>query len=170
MSHNSSINPLSLPLPPNRSWLIPTWGVSDSEFLATVGLDSLVAVRVLAFGIALFGPIAFLGIVVILPVNYSQTLLDSLSDDPAHTSVSNLTYVFLRMTISNVPNGSPVLWVHFIFMIVFVFWGCYLILVFYEEHIAMQHTLMAKAAAADAAEAAPGDGGGGGRRTRRSAA
>jgi hypothetical protein len=47
------------------------------------------------------------------------------------------------MTISNIENGSPLMWVHAVFLCLFVFWACYLLLVFYEEHIAMQHTVAA---------------------------
>lgn len=44
------------------SWLIPVWKVSDAEFLESNGLDSLVSVRILSFGIALFVPWTILGV------------------------------------------------------------------------------------------------------------
>jgi len=44
--------------------LIPTWQLSDKEFLASAGFDALVSVRVVAFGVALFLPITFFGIAV----------------------------------------------------------------------------------------------------------
>lgn len=33
--------------------------------------------------------------------------------------------------------------VHFVFLLIFVLWSCFILLIFYEEHIAMHHTLMA---------------------------
>ena len=32
------------------------------------------------------------------------------------TSSGNLTYMFARMTISNIPNGSSLMWIHFCFL------------------------------------------------------
>jgi len=118
----------------------PLRSVSDKEFLASAGLDALVSVRVLAYGIALFVPFTILGIGVLLPVNYTAGYLEQ---DLPEADSDNLTLVFLKMTISNIENGSPLLWVHCVFLFMFVFWACYLLLVFYEEHIAMQHTIAA---------------------------
>ena len=82
--------------------------VSDKEFLASAGFDALVSVRVISYGIALFLPFTILGIGVLLPVNYTGGNLAQ-QEGVSHDS-SNLTYVFLRMTISNIENGSPLLW------------------------------------------------------------
>lgn len=85
------------------SWLVPTWGVSDYEFLATSGFDALVSTRVVALGTAVFVPLTILGVGVILPINYIGSGAGTGSDN-------NLTYVFEKMTISNVDFGSSVLW------------------------------------------------------------
>ena len=42
----------------------------------------------------------------VLPVNYNGGNL--VGDDASGND--NLTYVFLRMTISNIPDGSPLMW------------------------------------------------------------
>jgi hypothetical protein len=122
-------------------------GVSDKEFLASAGFDALVSVRVLSYGIALFVPLTIFGIGVLLPINYTGGYLeqdyDALDSSTSSNSTTNYTLVFLKMTISNIENGSPLLWVHCVFLFMFVFWACYLLLVFYEEHIAMQHTIAA---------------------------
>jgi hypothetical protein len=44
------------------SWLVPAWKLSDKDFLASAGLDALVAVRIIALGVALFIPVLVLGI------------------------------------------------------------------------------------------------------------
>lgn len=122
------------------SWMALVRSVSDKEFLASAGFDALVSVRVISYGIALFLPLTIFGIGVLLPVNYTG---GNLAQESADADSSNLTIAFLKMTISNIENGSPVLWVHCVFLFMFVFWACYLLLVFYEEHIAMQHTIAA---------------------------
>ena len=44
------------------TWLIPTFKVTDAEFLASAGLDALVSVRILSYGALLFIPIGILGV------------------------------------------------------------------------------------------------------------
>ena len=112
--------------------------VSDRQFLLSAGFDALVSVRVIAYGLALFVPLTIFGIGVLLPVNYTSVNLNDQGVDS-----SNITHVMLKMTISNIPNGSPLLWVHFTFMTFFVVWACYLLLVFFEEHIALRYTMSA---------------------------
>lgn len=46
------------------SWLIPVFKVTDAEFLSSAGMDALVSVRILFYGIALFIPFGILGIAV----------------------------------------------------------------------------------------------------------
>ena len=81
---------------------------------------------------------------VVLPVNYTAGGLQESGQVGMDTSSSNLTYVFLRMTISNIPNGSSLMWVHFVVLAILVFYGCLLIILYYEENISMQHTLFAR--------------------------
>lgn len=45
------------------------------------------------------------------------------------------------MTISNIPNGSPLMWIHFCFLFCAVAYGCWLITLYYEENISLQHTM-----------------------------
>lgn len=86
------------------SWLLPTWSLTDHDFLVTAGFDAFVSTRVVAFGTALFLPLTILGIGILLPVNYA------VGDALGAGDSSNLTYTFLRMTISNIEFGSSLLW------------------------------------------------------------
>eukprot|EP00890_Picochlorum_soloecismus_P002178 jgi/Picsp_1/2961/NSC_01185-R1_erd4-related membrane protein len=123
------------------TWMIPAMKVDDAEFIASAGIDALVAVRVLSYGGLLFIPVGLAGIAILLPINYTGDYFVQTGAVGNDTSSSNLTYLFLRMTISNIENGSSVLWVHFVFLIVMVLYGCYLIILYYEENISMQHTM-----------------------------
>ena len=53
------------------NWMWPSFGVTDAEFLKSAGLDALVAVRILSYGLALFLPVGALGIAILIPVNYT---------------------------------------------------------------------------------------------------
>ena len=108
------------------TWMIPTFKVTDSEFLKSAGLDALVAVRILSYGIALFIPVGLFGIAILLPINYTSNGLIEQGDAPANVTDSNLTYLFLRMTISNMPNGSDLMWIHFVFLVLKPNWSAFL--------------------------------------------
>ena len=123
------------------NWMWPTFGVTDAEFLKSAGLDALVAVRILSYGLALFLPVGALAIAILIPVNYTSNGLIVDGAVASNTSDSNLTYVFARMTMSNIPNGSSLLWIHFVFLFCAVAYGCWLITLYYEENISLQHTM-----------------------------
>ena len=126
------------------NWMWPSFGVTDTEFLKSAGLDALVAVRILSYGLALFLPVGALGIAILLPVNYTSNGLIQDGYAPENTTSSgNLTYMFARMTMSNIPNGSSLMWIHFCFLFCSVGYGCWLITLYYEENISLQHTMFA---------------------------
>ena len=112
----------------------PAWGVTDKEFLTSAGFDALTSIRIISYGIGLFLPWTIFGIAVILPVNYTANNL---------ASSGNLTATFTQMTMSNIPNGSQLMWVHFSFLVLFVLWACFLLVKYYEEHIATLHIITA---------------------------
>ena len=94
------------------SWLIPTWNVPDIELLRSSGFDALVAVRIVSFGIPLFIPYVVLGIAVLLPVNYHGGYLAEEAEKDGNSdsaSSGNLTYEFLRLSISNIKPSSSLL-------------------------------------------------------------
>lgn len=80
----------------------------------------------------------------VIPVNYTGDFLEESGATGNDTTTGNLTYVFLKMSMSNVDNGSSLLWIHLVFLAMLVFYGCFLIVVFYEENVSMQHTLFKK--------------------------
>lgn len=124
------------------NWMIPSFKISDAEFLKSAGLDALIAVRILSYGLALFLPVGILGVAILIPVNYTSDGLKVDNQAPENATNGNLTYFFLRLTISNIPNGSDLMWIHFVFLFGAIAYGCLLIVLFYEENISLQHTLL----------------------------
>ena len=118
------------------SWVVPVFRVSDEELLKSAGMDALIAVKILYFGIMCFLPITIAAMAILIPVNYtddyySKTAQESgLSDD--------YSTVFIRLTMSNITPGSSLLWVHFFFVYGAVFWTCWLVTEFYKEYVSLR--------------------------------
>ena len=118
------------------SWLIPVFKVSDEELLKSAGMDALIAVRVLSFGIMVLFPITLAAMAILIPINYT----DNYYKKSASTAGIEDEYstVFIRLTMSNITPGSSVLWVHFLFVYGAVFWTCWLITEQYKEYISLR--------------------------------
>ena len=54
------------------SWLVPVFKVTDEEFVLSAGLDALVAVRIISFGVMLFLPMTLLAMAILIPINYTS--------------------------------------------------------------------------------------------------
>lgn len=133
------------------SWLVPVFHVRDAELLKTAGLDALMSIRVIRFGLLMLLPMTILGIGVVLPVNFTggyYTVETSGATptegsgvnvtDGSPNSTDYLTSQFLRMTMSNIPPRSPLLWIHFVFVYIFVAWTCQLLVQYSKEYVALR--------------------------------
>lgn len=112
------------------AWLGPVLRIQDHDFLRMTSLDALATTRVIAFGILLLIPLTVLGIGMLLPLNYTA------QDPTSEGSGSSMDAIFLGMTISNVPHGSPRLWAHFSYVYFAVLWAVFLLRAFHNAHIA----------------------------------
>ena len=117
------------------SWAAPIYTVKEKDLLQIAGIDALVAVRILQFGVSLFLPMTVFCVGILLPVNYT-----------ASPGGSDATSAFFRMTISNIPNGSSLMWIHFVIFLVLLALTCYLLIAFYKEHTALRQTSLAATA------------------------
>ncbi|XP_068656878.1 CSC1-like protein HYP1 isoform X2 [Aristolochia californica] len=109
---------------PSPGWVRRAWMPSEDELLALCGLDAVVFMRVFIFSFRVFSVAAFIGVFVLLPLNYvGNQLKDTDFSDIPHKSLE----VF---NISNVNNGSPRLWVHFCAAYLITGVVCYLL--YYE--------------------------------------
>ncbi|XWS30226.1 hypothetical protein CRYUN_Cryun24cG0098700 [Craigia yunnanensis] len=108
---------------PSPGWVKRAWQPSEDELLSITGLDSVVFMRVFIFCVRLFTFAGFIGIVVLLPINFlGNQLTDDISDLPNKSLDS--------FSISNVNDGSNWLWIHFCAAYVFTGVVCYLL--YYE--------------------------------------
>ncbi len=118
------------------SWVIPVFRVSDEELLKSAGMDALIAVKILYFGILCFLPITIAAMAILIPVNYTD---DYYSKTAQESGISDsYSTVFIRLTMSNITPGSSLLWVHFFFVYGAVFWTCWLITEFYKEYVSLR--------------------------------
>ncbi|TXG55960.1 hypothetical protein EZV62_017273 [Acer yangbiense] len=105
---------------PSISWISRASRVSEDQILQTSGLDALLVIRLLKFGINFFMACSLIGLVVLLPVNYS-----SRGGPPSsHKTMDSFT-------IANIGKGSNWLWVHFACLWIITFYGLYLL---YKEY------------------------------------
>ncbi|KAG9439865.1 hypothetical protein H6P81_020030 [Aristolochia fimbriata] len=110
---------------PSPSWVRRAWITSEEELLASCGLDAVVFMRVFIFSFRVFSVAAFVGVFILLPLNYvGNQLKDTDFSDIPHKSLD----VF---SISNIDDGSPRLWVHFCAAYVITGVVCYLL--YYEN-------------------------------------
>ena len=118
------------------SWLIPVFTVSDEELLKSSGMDALIAVRVLSFGILVLLPITVAAMAILIPINYTDNYYKKSSQQAGIED--EYSTIFIRLTMSNITPGSSVLWVHFAFVYGAVFWTCWLITEQYKEYISLR--------------------------------
>ena len=113
------------PLPDNPwtflfDWVLHVLSIDEQALYDTAGLDSLYFDRSnrLCMIIATFAAIANLGI--ILPVNY---LMGTAMSDVEAVHVGGMS-MFDRMSMTNIPASSPLLWIHTITVIITVLFVC----------------------------------------------
>ena len=106
------------------AWLWATFAVSDAELLQTAGLDALMMVKMQTLGVQLLLPIALVGGVVLIPINLSG---DYVEKSGQGTSASINPTDFMRLTLTNVEAKSPLLWIHFLCVLAFVMYACWLL-------------------------------------------
>ncbi|XWS69672.1 hypothetical protein CRYUN_Cryun04dG0199000 [Craigia yunnanensis] len=109
---------------PSPGWVKKAWKLSEDDLLSTSGLDAVVFMRVITFGLRVFLFAGVIGIFVLLPLNCTGDQLTNI--DFADLSNSSLD-VF---TISNLNNGSKRLWAHFCAVYLVTVFVCYLL--YYE--------------------------------------
>ncbi|XP_019185658.1 PREDICTED: CSC1-like protein At3g54510 isoform X4 [Ipomoea nil] len=119
-------NPFAPPRPsalhrllPSVDWIRRAVRVSEDEIFETHGLDVLVFIRFFKFGINFFVVCSLIGMVVLLPLNYTGS------------SVKPKSYHSMdAFAISNISSGSNRLWVHFS---VLCFVSCYALYLLYKN-------------------------------------
>ncbi|XP_050946929.1 CSC1-like protein At3g54510 isoform X2 [Cucumis melo] len=117
LRHRISFEPFTFHrLLPSVAWIPRAFRVSEDEILSSGGLDALVTIRLFKLGITFSFVSSLIGLVVLLPVNY-------FSQDKSSGSYHSLD----SLTISNIREGSDLLWVHFSYLCFISFYGIYLL-------------------------------------------
>ncbi|CAN4106563.1 unnamed protein product [Withania somnifera] len=105
---------------PEVDWIFRAVRVTEEEILENCGLDVLVFLRLFKFGIRFFLVCSIVGLLVLLPLNYTGS-----------TGPNSSSHSMDAFTISNISSGSDRLWVHFSFL---CFVSCYGMYRLYKEY------------------------------------
>ncbi|XP_030459431.1 CSC1-like protein At3g21620 [Syzygium oleosum] len=105
------------------NWMPEALRMPEPELIDHAGLDSAVYLRIYLIGLKIFVPITILAFSVMVPVNWTNGSLER-----SKFSHSNID----KLSISNVPNGSPRFWTHLVMAYAFTFWTCYVLKREYE--------------------------------------
>ncbi|XP_031388973.1 CSC1-like protein RXW8 [Punica granatum] len=109
---------------PSPSWIVKAWGTPEAEILAGAGVDAVVFLRLIVFSLRIFAVAAFVGVVLVLPVNYYGQAM-------RHKQIhSESLEVF---TIANVKQGSKWLWTHCLALYIISFTACLLLYFEYKS-------------------------------------
>ncbi|KAL8142733.1 hypothetical protein V2J09_015765 [Rumex salicifolius] len=124
------------------NWMPDALRMPESELIEHAGLDSAIYLRIYLLGLKIFIPIAFLAFVVMVPVNWTNDTLEHWANGKSEHS--NLTYSNIdKLSISNVPTGSPRFWTHIVMAYTFTFWTCYVLRKEYELIASMRLQFLA---------------------------
>ena len=96
-------------------------------------------VKVQTLGVQLVLPVALLGGVLLIPINLSG---DAVEDSGKGDSKSINPTHFMRLTVTNLPSGSPLLWVHFLCVILYTLYSCWLLKWHYRQFVVIRQHYM----------------------------
>lgn len=97
-------------------WIRAMYALSERDLVRVIGLDAVVFLRFQRMGMYFFGPLAVVGLVVILPVNAIA---------PSGAALHATT--FRDLSMSHLPEKSPLFWVHLVCAYLFTGYLFYLL-------------------------------------------
>ncbi|KAF6173235.1 hypothetical protein GIB67_026930 [Kingdonia uniflora] len=116
------------------NWMPAALKMPEPELIDHAGLDSVVYLRIYWLGLKIFVPITFLAFAILVPVNWTNNTLER----------SNVNFSDIdKLSISNIPMGSPRFWTHVVMAYVFTFWTCYVLHKEYELVASMRLRFLA---------------------------
>ncbi|CAN6460972.1 unnamed protein product [Victoria cruziana] len=121
------------------NWMPEALKMSEEQIIDHAGVDSAAYLRIYLLGLRIFVPIAFLAILILVPVNLSGTTLATLSylrKDIIYSSID-------KLSISNVSSGSQRFWFHLLMAYLFTLWTCYLLYKEYDAIVRMRLQFLA---------------------------
>ncbi|MCL7042416.1 hypothetical protein MKW94_005172 [Papaver nudicaule] len=98
------------------NWMPAALRMPEPALIEHAGLDSAIYLRIYLLGLKIFVPIALFAFAILVPVNWTNNTLEQ----------SILTFSDIdKISISNIPEGSPRFWTHIVMAYAFTFWTCY---------------------------------------------
>ncbi|XP_042041956.1 CSC1-like protein At1g62320 isoform X2 [Salvia splendens] len=102
------------------NWVPDALRMPELQLIDHAGLDSAVYLRIYLLGLKIFVPIALLSWAILVPINWTNNTLEN-GGASKKLEYSNID----KLSISNVPYGSPRFWTHIVMAYAFTFWTCY---------------------------------------------
>ncbi|CAI5534754.1 unnamed protein product [Closterium sp. Naga37s-1] len=106
----------------------------ERELIQHAGLDSVVFLHTLKLGFKIFVPILLLAAAVLFPINFTGGSLEAQAAYAEQQVAEGNTKAKLfeyseidKLSIANVPDGSPSLWAHVVMAWVFNLWALYVL-------------------------------------------
>lgn len=112
------------------AWFLRTIRYTDTEVLATAGLDGLMFIKFFEMCATLFTLFCIFGVGILLPINF--------------TSENDITDEFDKMSMSNIPQKSDLFWAHLIIAYVFCGFFYYLAYHLWQDYLNYRHQFLAK--------------------------
>ncbi|KAL8119594.1 hypothetical protein AgCh_016916 [Apium graveolens] len=113
------------------NWMPQALRMTESQIIDHAGLDSAVFLRIYLLGFKIFGPIAVVALLVLIPVNVSGGTLFFLSKELVVSDID-------KLSISNIPSKSIKFFAHISMEYLFTFWTCYMLYKEYERVASMR--------------------------------
>ncbi|GAA0149811.1 hypothetical protein Leryth_005437 [Lithospermum erythrorhizon] len=118
------------------NWMPQALQMSEEEIISHAGLDSAVFLRIYILGLKIFGPIAVVALLVLVPVNATGGTLIFLSRDLVVSHID-------KLSISNVSPKSLKFFAHISMEYVFTFWICFMLYKEYDRVASMRLKFLA---------------------------
>ncbi|KAG9154029.1 hypothetical protein Leryth_000539 [Lithospermum erythrorhizon] len=118
------------------NWMPQAMKMRESDIIDHAGLDSAAFLRIYILGLKIFGPIAVVALIVLIPVNVSGETLFFLSRDLVVSDID-------KLSISNISPESIKFFVHISMEYLFTFWTCYMLYKEYDRVASMRLNFLA---------------------------
>ncbi|XAR53807.1 hypothetical protein NMG60_11022493 [Bertholletia excelsa] len=116
------------------NWMPEALKMPEPELIDHAGLDSAVYLRIYLLGLKIFVPLTLLAWTILVPVNWTNSTLEK--DNVIYSDID-------KLSISNIPLGSPRFWAHVVMAYMFTFWTCYVLKTEYETIASMRLRFLA---------------------------
>ncbi|KAL0050236.1 hypothetical protein WJX82_006955 [Trebouxia sp. C0006] len=120
------------------TWLYPVFRTTDVELLHTAGMDSLMMSWVTTLALQILLPMTVAGCAILLPVNLSQNRIALEAAADATVSVSK----FSTLTLSNIPRGSGLFWIPFVYVYLSCAWIMWLLVKYYSAYVILRQRFL----------------------------